>query len=321
MTAASGTPGRPRSRLIAPLLLAGYLVAAPWIFFLAPLAILLIVSGPRTRREWLVIVLALASGVTLLDEPAGLTDRTVRAAGMFFTGTYVTLALLGNRSLFVRCVSAVTVATAFTAGWFVALRFRFAELRESIVAQQWTAYRSLMRGLPAAPPPASEPVVAGTRLEQFAWDLARTIELMGELYPAVIALSALVGGWLAWVWYHRLASAPMGEPPRLFRHFRFSDHLVWALVLALALTMLRVPPGVQLTAKNLLIVIFGLYAARGVAVVRTVLLEAPPFMTPLLCFLALPLLPLAVTGCVVVGVADTWLDLRRRVPPPEGVSR
>ena len=46
----------------------------------------------------------------------------------------------------------------------------------------------------------------------------------------------------------------------------------------------------------------------------------PTAMAVLLCCLALPVLPLALTGCAVLGVADTWLDLRRRLPSPQGVD-
>ena len=65
--------------------------------------------------------------------------------------------------------------------------------------------------------------------------------------------------------------------------------------------------------------ILGIYGARGLAVARTLLLRMAPFLTPLLCLIALPVLPLPLSGLVILGVADTWLDLRRRMPPPEGV--
>ncbi len=316
-----GDAGRRRSPLIAPLLLAGYLVAAPWIFFLAPLGILLLVSRPRTLREWLWIGLALIAGVVLLRAPADLADRTIRAAGMFFTGTYVTMALFGNRSLFVRCLVATSAAATFTAGWFLALHLRFSTLRDAVAMRQWEAYRALMKGLPVTPPPASDEVVAGTPLAEFGYQLARTVEQVSELFPAMIALTAIAGGWLAWIWYHRLSTRPIGNPPGAFRRFRVSDQMVWWLVATLAATLLALPQGLHLTAKNLLVVVLGLYAARGLAVLRTLLLNAPPFLVVLLCLIALPLLPLALTGCIVVGVADTWLDLRRRVPPTDGVSR
>lgn len=315
-----GAAGHRRSPLIAPLLLAGYLVAAPWIFFLAPLAILLLVSRPRATREWLWLALALLAGQDLLSAPVDLADRTIRAAGMFFTGTYVTMALFGNRSLFVRCVVATSAAAAFTTGWFLALRLRFSTLRDAVAMHQWETYRALMKGLPATPPPASEEVLTGTPLAELGYQLARSVEQVSQLFPAMIATTAIAGGWLAWIWYHRISTRPIGAPPGLFRHFRFGDQMVWWLVATLAATLVPLPQGAHLTATNLLAVALGLYAARGLAVLRTLLLNAPPFLVVLLCLIALPLLPLALSGCIVVGVADTWLDLRRRVPPPDGVS-
>ncbi len=316
-----GDAGHRRSSLIAPLLLAGYLVVAPWIFFLGPLALLLVVSRPRTLREWLWISLAVIAATTLLRAPVDLADRTIRAAGMFFTGTYLTMALFGNRSLFVRCATATAAATAFTAGWFLALGVGFSTLREAVATHQWAAYRTLMKGLPVTPPAASDQFVADTPLLEFGYQLARTVEQVSELFPAMMALTAVAGGWLAWIWYHRISTRPIGVPPGLFRRFRFSDQMVWWLVASLATTLIPLSQGAHLTAKNLLVVVLGLYAARGIAVLRSMLLGAPPFLVVLLCLISVPLLPLALAGCTAIGVADTWLDLRRRLPSPEGVSR
>jgi hypothetical protein len=144
---------------------------------------------------------------------------------------------------------------------------------------------------------------------------------MGELYPGMLALYALLGGWLAWVWYHRLARRPMGTPAPAFRTFRFSDHFIWALVILGALVLVELPRGAEVAVRNLLLVVAVLYAGRGFAVLRTAMIPAPRLFVVLLCLAAVPVLALVPLGCAVLGVADTWLDLRRRVPPPQGVAR
>lgn len=272
-------------------------------------------------REWLWIAIALVAGTMLLQPAADLGGLTIRAAGAFFAGAYVALTLAGPlpRSLFVRTAIAVTAAAAATAGWFVALGLRYTELRDAVVATQWKAYRTFLKGLPEVPPPSVDDVVAGTPTAELARDLSRTVHLVGDLFPALLALSALAAGWLVWVWYHRVARQPIGNASTAFRNFRFTDHLIWVLLALGGLTLAELPGALDLISLNLLVVILGIYGARGLAVARTMLLRTAPFITPLLCLIALPVLPLPLSGLVILGVADTWLDLRRRLPPPEGV--
>ncbi len=274
-------------------------------------------------REWLWIGVALVAGTMLLQPAQDLAGLTIRAAGAFFAGGYVALALAGPlpRSLFVRTAVAVVAAAGATAGWFLALGLRYAELREAVVATQWKAYRTFLKGLPDVPPPSLDDVVAGTPTAELARELSRTVHLVGDLFPALLALSALAAGWLGWVWYHRVARQPIGQPSPAFREFTFSDHLIWALLALGGLTLADLPGAFDQISLNLLVVILGVYGARGLAVARTMLLRMAPIVTPLLCLIALPVLPLPLSGLVILGVADTWLDLRRRMPPREGVAQ
>ena len=60
----------------------------------------------------------------------------------------------------------------------------------------------------------------------------------------------------------------------------------------------------------------GLYALRGSAVLATALRYAPRLFVVMLVVGALFLLPFAVGGLALLGLADTWLDFRRRMAPP-----
>jgi hypothetical protein len=51
-------------------------------------------------------------------------------------------------------------------------------------------------------------------------------------------------------------------------------------------------------------------------VLATALAYAPGFFVVLLVVGALFLFPFAVGGLTLLGLADTWLDFRRRVKPP-----
>lgn len=294
-------------------------------FFLAPTVVLLLLSRPGTVREWIWIVLGIASITILLRIPTTLPEQTLRAAGAFFTGAYVVAALGGNlRSLLTRTLIAIGVAATATIGWFLKLGLRFSDLETEIVTTTWKGWRELFPsfGLPDVPVTHDEVIAAGSSTAtatQLVQELSRATATVGELYPAMVALYALLGGWLAWEWYHRLTRHPLGTPPAPFRTFRFNDQLIWALVLLVALVLVDLPRGAELLVRNLLLVVATLYAARGLAVVRTAMIPAPRLFVVLLCLAAVPVLALVPLGFAVLGVADTWLDLRRRVPPPQGV--
>jgi hypothetical protein len=215
------------------------------------------------------------------------------------------------------------VAAVATIGWFLKLGISFRQLEAEIVHATWTGWRMLFPSfnLPESPLLGSPDLTAGgTTATDLARELSRATATMGELYPAMLAIYALLGGWLAWTWYFRIASHPIGTPPAAFRTFRFSDHLIWALVILSALVLVTLPPTPTIVVRNLLLLVATLYAARGFAVLRTAMIPAPRFLVVILCLAAVPVLALVPLGCAVLGVADTWLDLRRRMPPPQGVS-
>jgi hypothetical protein len=326
MTDTATTPGPAAGRRAgwsAPILLGAFLLLASatqaTIFFLGPLAVCLALSRPRSLREcgWLLLAVAALCATFLL--PPTLGDRTVRAAGLFFTGTFATLTLLGVRSLFTRVALGIVTATATTAAWFVALGLRWADLRAGIITRTWAGWQAILPDLPARPEDAGAGIAAGEAGE-LAAQLAQSVQLLGDFLPGWLALLAFAGGWLAWTWLHRVATRPIGDPPQPFRDLRFNDQLIWLVVLALGALLLPLPSAPATALANLLFVMGGLYAARGLAVIRSALLAAPTALALLLCCLALPVLPLALTGCAVLGMADTWLDLRRRLPSPQGVD-
>ncbi len=301
-----------------PLLLAGYLLTSPKTFLLGPLTLLLLLSRPRTLREWLWIGISVAAALVMLRMPATLTDRTIRAAGAFFTGAFVVASLLDIPSLFRRTLLSVGVAAGATAGWFAALGLGWNDLVTAVRQWEWTALRTMQPSLPDVPPVGAG--IGGGPAAEAAAEFARGMQATAHLFPAMLAIVALAGGWLAWVWYHRVSTEPIGRPAPPFRDFTFSDHLVWLLVLAGALTLAPLSAGWTALGSNLLVLVLALYAGRGLAVIQTALQAAPFGLSLLLFGSALVLLPLAVTVCTLTGLADIWLDLRHRLVPPEGAS-
>ncbi len=84
--------------------------------------------------------------------------------------------------------------------------------------------------------------------------LADVMGFMSELFPALLILTALPGLALAWTWYHRLATNPAGSPGERFAEFRFTDHMIWLVVLSVAAFLLPLPVELQGPVGNLALI-------------------------------------------------------------------
>jgi hypothetical protein len=142
--------------------------------------------------------------------------------------------------------------------------------------------------------------------------LADGVGLMSQLFPALLILSALPGLALAWAWYHRLAAHPAGRPGGAFAEFRFTDHMIWLVVLSVAAYLLPLPVEVSGPIGNLALIASGLYAARGLAVTWGSIASLPIPVLVVLMIVLLFILPVALAGWFAIGLADTWVDFRRR---------
>lgn len=311
------TPGQAgrRSPWVPLALVVGFFLAGQLVFFLGPLAGLLLFSRPKTPREWFWILVATAGLLAALVAPPSLTMQTTRASVAFFTGALIIATLFGVPSLFNRAALAAVAATIATVVWFASLGLRYADVQAELLASGWTFYRTVIPNLPVRPP-AADSAVLDMGPANIAGQLAQGLRSTGELYPSVLVLSAMGGAWLAWMWYIRIARTPLGAPPKPFRDFTFNDHLVWALLLVVGVRLFGNLPSLTLLTSNALIVLLAWYAARGFAVALTALQATP--IVPRVVLLVIGVVMLALFP--VVGVADTWLDFRRRMAPPSGVT-
>ena len=143
----------------------------------------------------------------------------------------------------------------------------------------------------------------------FTTAMYEVAESRAAVFPALLIVSSTMALLLThWV-VHRAAGDPRGGLAPL-SEFRFNDHLVWLLIAGLALTVARPGESPGRVGANVLVAMGALYAARGTAVVLGVtggLSVAGYVLTGSL----LLLLPPAVLGtAIMIGVGDTWLDLR-----------
>lgn len=145
----------------------------------------------------------------------------------------------------------------------------------------------------------------------------RTIELQAAVFPAVVALESMAALGIAWWLYRRLVFRD-DEGLASVRQFTFNDHLVWVLIAGLLLVVTGVSDGVVRVGANLAVFMTALYALRGAGVVVFVNRGLSLFGALMFVLGVLFAAPLVVGFAALLGIADTWLDLRARAEAMAG---
>ena len=145
----------------------------------------------------------------------------------------------------------------------------------------------------------------------------RTVELQAAVFPAVVALESMAALSVAWWLYRRLAFRD-GQGLGSVRQFGFNDHLVWILITGLLLVVTRLSEGAVRVGANMTVFMTALYALRGAGVV--VFVNGGLSLLGILMFIlgVLFAAPLVVGFAALLGIADTWLDLRARAEAMAG---
>ncbi|HSC58848.1 MAG TPA: DUF2232 domain-containing protein [Gemmatimonadales bacterium] len=284
-----------------------FLSVAPWGFF-APLTVLLLFGRPRTAREWLWIGAGVIWTASLwMQEDGTLLFYAVNAWGALLAGVFGIVALSPRPWR----TSPAWIATAAAAVMFLlllhangfdlgAIQFEATRALAQAQADMRVVAQSLLGRAPATDPAAPAAV--------------------GAITPALFTILGTLGLDLAWRWYRRIAAAPAGAPPRPFAEFRFSDHLVWILVVALATTLAGSAGYLPASAgpTNALLLMGVLYAIRGLAIVWPAIHRMPVVTRIALLFVSVLLFVFVMAGLFGIGLADTWVDFRRRKPAAQG---
>jgi Predicted membrane protein (DUF2232) len=141
--------------------------------------------------------------------------------------------------------------------------------------------------------------------------LHQTAEAQAVVYPALIALASLAA--LGVVWWARTRLTGGGDQALApLRDFRFNDHLVWLLVAGLLLLLSQWGDALVRVGSNAVVFMGVLYALRGAAVF--VFMSGGLSMFGCLTFAVGFVLaaPVVLAVAVLIGIGDTWLDLRAR---------
>lgn len=308
--------GPPR-RLSGGWLLAvvGFVLVAPGTFVLAPLAGLLLAARPASRWEWAWIGAGVASVAVWAVVPAGLSTQFVRAFGVMLAGAFTLLIALAPQRPQRQALLAVAMTALGASIWLLVLGFNLRDVETDLA-------RGLSAGL-LAQAQLSAAVGGGiaTETRRLFEQLAEQSGAMAALLPATVMLTSLAGLALAWRGFHQLSRHAWGNPPPPFARFTFNDHAIWLLVLAVGLAFVPLgdTPAVPSAAANLLAVMLVLYAVRGAAIFRASVTTVSGLALTLFILVTVVMWAFVLAGLTLLGIADTWLDFRRRAAaPPTG---
>jgi len=138
-----------------------------------------------------------------------------------------------------------------------------------------------------------------------------SVEAQAEVFPAVLGIATLASLGVAWWLYVRL-SAGTDDGVGPLRSFRFNDHLVWILIGGLILLVGRWEAVATRVGANAVVFMGVLYALRGAAVILFLSGGLSLLGYVLLGFGLVFLPPVVLTGAVMIGIGDTWLDVRSK---------
>lgn len=225
-----------------------------------------------------------------------------RAWALFVGGAFVALtAVWSGRTTVLHGVIAVSVA-------FVALGL-YGLLDPGLLAElDWWVDRRLATASSAALALLGE--VGGVPEDEA---FVRLVRGQGLLYPAALALASLAALALSRYVVERLSGREEALGP--FRDFRFSDHLVWILVVGLGLFLVPAGEAASRLAENAMLFMGGLYLVRGLAVLFWIgaATVTSAWYAALWIVAGILLYPVAVVVALLLGLGDTWLDVRTRL--------
>lgn len=275
-------------------------VTPPLLLVGLPLALMLVAFGPRSVMAALVVGIAVTA--------AALGDRTglwwfERGWALLLGGTFVWVSdWRGDWGFAAKALAAVWLAATVAALIFIARPAAWLDVNALITSRANEAAASAVRLL-------------GDRADDTVLALVqRIVALQVAVFPALIGVSSLAAlgvvgtlhGWLGG-WRTRF-----GE----LRNFRFNDHLVWVWLMGLALILAPVGGIAARIGGNAVLFMGVLYVVRGAAVVLSLvggISLTVGILGGLVALLIYPILALLTGAMLIVGLGDTWLNVRARV--------
>lgn len=281
----------------------------PGLLLVVPFALLLLALPPRRPLQ---LAMAVMLAVLVLSGPrGGLVWYFERGWALLLGACFVlAIALLPGRSFLTRGLLALGGAGVvllpflwLNRGLFDRLDLAIGTRLRDAAAQAAAAWNRM--GNRPGDAEGSGGLQLGSAIEAAA-------ELQALLFPALLALASLAALAVAWWGFRRIADRER-EPLRPLREFAFPNDLVWLLIVGIALVLIPgLSEGWARVGSNTLAFMAALYALRGVAVLVVIGGAPGPFGLFVGLLAVLFLYPLVMATAVLVGLTDTWLDIRAR---------
>lgn len=297
------SPGRgwPRAAGLFGVVLATS-VFEPGVLLSIPLLLLLGSRGLRGTGPFLAAVLALLIVLTGSRDGIWYAER---AWALMVGGCFLGLTIaLPTWRLMSRTLVAVLGAAAVAAGVLITRS-------DAWQALDWAVADSVRAGVGAAVDALV--LVRGESLSPaIVTAFYQSAEAQIQVFPAMLALGSMAALGVAW-WIHtRLAGGgDQGVGP--LRGFRFNDHLVWILIGGIALLFVRGGEALARVGLNAVVFMGALYALRGAAVFTFLSGGFSLFGYVMLAFVLVIAAPAVLGVALLIGIGDTWLDVRGRV--------
>jgi len=298
-------PGRgwPRAAALLGVVLATSTSAVqPAVLIAVPLLVLLAAHGLRGIGP--LAGALLASVVVAIGSRDGVWFAE-RAWAVLIGGGFLAITLVVPAwSLSSRALGAVTGATAVAAGILAVRTDAWAALDSAITVGVRASSDQALATLQALSGEGPSPQVIEA--------MERLAATQAAVFPAMIGIASMAALGVAWWVRTRLVGeGDQGLGP--LRDFRFNDHLVWLLIGGLLLLFVQWGDAFARLGSNAIVFMAALYMLRGAAVFM--------FLSGGLSVLGYALMlvglvvaaPVFMSMAVLIGVGDTWLDLRSRV--------
>ena len=297
--------GWPRGSWLRPAGLFGLTLALsvgqPLLLVLVPFAFLALTlpsEGPRP------VLLGLLAGLVVLlgQGPTGLW-HIERGWAILVGGWFAAVTLAWPASTFrPRALVAVGGAVAWTAAVLLAVN--------GWDRVDWLVEQRIRSGAAATLEALS--LLSGGEVGTMQDAVQHTAELQVGVFPALLGLASLAGLGVAWWFYLRLASGS-GEGLGPLRTFRFPDAMIWVLIAGGLLVLVAGwSSGWGRVGANLTVFMGALFVLRGAAVLLFLSGGIGILGALLLTFGFALAAPVLLAGAMVVGVGDSWVDLRAR---------
>lgn len=278
-------------------------VVQPALLMFVPLALLFIALPPR--RPVLLALGAFIGWLAFRSPPAADTLWYFERGWVLLLGAWflVMVTLRPDWRFLPRALAALGATVATAAILLVASRGGFAVLDGAVAEHVRTSAEQALA--------MWRPAEGQTLREEVTRTVYMVADIQAKLFPALLGLASLAGLGVAWWAFGRIAQ---GEPQPLgrLREFRFRDEFVWLFLGGMLLMLLPLNQLATRAGENLLAFMAALYALRGAAVLLVIGGAPGPLGLVIGAVLVVFLYPFVMATTFLVGLSDTWLDIRAR---------